>query len=216
MRIPPSAVEGELRLSGNNYQRCCPLGTTIGGSATIRCGMVSDYRATIQRLSQSESHTEVFPNFPKTFQIPDQNFFKTVRKIERFFCAAGEGLSRACGLGAGAARQAWRRQVAPGRRDLPLAAIMRTSAGTGSGPGASRAAQGHGASRAIRGRRSDARRAAGLAVRRAAAAAVSLPLLSGGLCRGRCTVNRCNAAVGRVRGRCGVFMAQDRYLYPLA
>lgn len=216
MRIPPSAVEGELRLSGNNYQRCCPLGTTIGGSATIRCGMVSDYRATIQRLSQSESHTEVFPNFPKTFQKPDQNFFKTVRKIERFFCAAGEGLSRACGLGAGAARQAWRRQVAPGRRDLPLAAIMRTSAGTGSGPGASRTAQGlGGAAQVIRGHRSGTRRAAGLAVRRAAAAAdaaVSLPLWSGGLCRGHCAVSRCNAAVGRVRGRCGVFMALDRYL----
>ncbi len=63
--------------------------------------MVSDYRATIQRLLRGKSRTEVFPNFPKTFQKPDQNFFKTVRKIERFFCAAGEGLSRAHGLGAG-------------------------------------------------------------------------------------------------------------------
>ena len=73
--------------------------------------MVGDYRATIQRLSQSESHTEVFPNFPKTFQKPDQNFFKTVRKIERFFCAVGEGLSRRHGLGAG-----WLGRLGDGRQ----------------------------------------------------------------------------------------------------
>ena len=76
---------GELRLSGSGYQRCRPLGATIGGSATIPREMVSDYRATIERLSQSESRTEIFPNFPKIFQKTDQNFFKTVRKIERVF-----------------------------------------------------------------------------------------------------------------------------------
>lgn len=145
----------------------------------------SDYRATIQRLLRGKSRTEVFPNFPKTFQKPDQNFFKTVRKIERFFCAADEGLSRARGLGAGWLGRLGDGRQPPGGRDLP-------SAGTGSGPGASRAAQGlGGAVQVIRGRRSGARRAAGLAVRRAAAAAdaaVSLPLWSGGLCRGHCAV----------------------------
>lgn len=152
MRIPPFAVEGELRLSGSDRWRCCPLAATIGDSATIRRGMVSDYRATIRRLSQSKFHTEVFPNFPKTFQKPDQIFFKTVRKIERFFCAAGEGLSRAHGLGAGRLGRLGDGRQPPGGRDLPSAAIMRTSAGTRSGPGASRSAQGlDGASRVIRG-----------------------------------------------------------------
>lgn len=182
--------------------------------------MVSDYRATIQRLSQSESRTEVFPNFPKTFQKPDQNFFKTVRKIERFFCAAGEGLSRAHGLGAGRLGGLGGGRQPRGGRGLPPPAIMRTSARTGSGPGPARSAQGlDGAVQAIRVPDRCPRRAAGLAVRR-------LPLLLmlpcrccccfGGLCRGRCAVNRCNTAVGRVRGRCGVFMAWDMYLYPLA
>lgn len=104
-------VEGELRPSGSDRWRCCPLGATIGDSATIRHGMVSDYRATIQRLLRGKSRTEVFPNFPKTFQKPDQNFFKTVRKIERFFCAAGEGLPRAHGLGAG-----WLGRLGDGRQ----------------------------------------------------------------------------------------------------
>ena len=158
--------------------------------------MVSDYRATIQRLSQSESRTEVFPNFPKTFQKPDQNFFKTVRKIERFFCAAGEGCRGRTVSARGGSAGLEAAGSPPGGRGLPPPAIMRTPAGTGgrsgSGPGAAQAAQGlDGASRVIRGQRSGARWATGLAVRRGAAAAdaaVSLLLRSGGLCRGHCAV----------------------------
>lgn len=151
----------------HDYQRCCPLGATIGDSATIPREMVSDYRATIQRLSQSESRTEFFSNFPKTFQKPDQNFFKTVRKIERFFCAAGEGL----GGGTVSARGGSAGLEAAGSPRAGVVCRWRrsrgTPAGTGSGPGASQAAQDlGGAVQVIRGQRSGARRAVGLAVRR--------------------------------------------------
>ncbi len=246
MRIPPFAVEGELRLSGSDRWRCCPLAATIGDSATIRRGMVSDYRATIQRLSQSESRTEVFPNFPKTFQKPDQNFFKTVRKIERFFCAAGEGLSRAHGLGAGRLGRLGDGRQPPGGRDLPPAAIRGTLRGAQRARQTIQGADGgqvykrqsfdrcrRGAAAvvaAVGGDHADAggywqrsgRVAGGAGPRRRVAGDPRTAIRRGGLrvwqsggCRCRCAVNRCNAAVGRVRGRCGVFMAWDRYLYPL-
>lgn len=167
--------------------------------------MVSDYRATIQRLSQSESRTEVFPNFPKTFQKPDQNFFKTVRKIERFFCAAGEGLSRARGLGGGG--QLGR---LGGGRQPPQAA--RSAAG---GDHADAGGYWQRSGRVAGDPRTAIRRAVGCG----SGSPPLLPLLP---CRCHCgpagcvavaaAVGRCNAAVGRVRGRCGVFMAMDRYL----
>ena len=193
MWTPPFAVEGELRLSGSDCQRCCLLGATIGGSATIPREMVSDYRATIERLSQSESRAEVFPNFPKTFQKPDQNFFKTVRKIERFFCAAGEGLSRAHGLGSGRlSRLGDGRQPPRGGRDLPPAVIRGQRSGCAAcGAGSRRRAA------VIRGQRSGC--AAGLRVWQSG----GLPLLPC-CCCGQSLQCRCEACTRPLWRFCGV------------
>lgn len=162
--------------------------------------MVSDYRATIQRLLRGKSRTEVFPNFPKTFQKPDQNFFKTVRKIERFSARRVRGCrgrtvsvrGGSAGLETAGSPRAGvlsRRRRSCGRRRHwqrsgcvagdPRTAIRR-AVGCGSGS------------------------PSGCRCGPAGCVAVAA------------AVNRCNAAVGRVRGRCGVFMTLDRYLYPLA
>ena len=75
----------EVPPSRSDYRRRCDYPARNG--QRLSC----DYQATIQRLSQSESRTEFFPNFPKTFQKPDQNFFKTVRKSGRFFARQVRG-----------------------------------------------------------------------------------------------------------------------------
>ena len=170
----------EVLLSRSDYRRLCDYPVRNGQRLS------SDYSATIAERIPHRSFSKLSKNFSKT----RSEFFQNRSKNRAVFCAAGEGLSRARGLGAGWLGRLGDGRQPPGGRVLPSAAIMRTPAGTGSGPDASRAAQGlDGASRAIRGQRSGARWAAGLAVRRAAAAAdaaVSLPLWSGGLCRGRC------------------------------
>ena len=92
-------------------------------SATI-VRLSCDYRATIQRLSQSESRAKIFPNFPKTFQKPDQNFFKTVRKSGRFFarqvrgCRGGAVSARggSAGLKTAGSPPGWARSAAGGDR----------------------------------------------------------------------------------------------------
>ena len=184
----------------------------------------SDYSATIAEQIPNRSFSKLSKNFSKT----RSEFFQNRSKNRAVFLRSGRGAVEAARPRRGVARQAWRRQAAPRAGVICRWRRSRgTPAGTGSGPGASWAAQGlDGAGSRRRGAgdpRAAIRRAAGCgsgspaaAAAAAADAAVSLPLRSGGLCRGRCTVSRCNAAVGRVRGRCGVFMALDRYLYPLA
>ena len=101
---------------------------TIEPAAATIPRLSSDYHATIPRLSQSESRAEIFPNFPKTFQKPDQNFFQNRSKNRAVFCATGEELPRARGLGSG------RLDGLGGGRQPP------ERARSGSSPGASRAA----------------------------------------------------------------------------
>lgn len=175
----------EVLPSRSDYRRLCDYPARNGQRLS------SDYSATIAERIPHRSFSKLSKNFSK----PDQNFSKTVRKIERFFCAAGEGLPRAHGLSAGrlgrlgdgrqpragrdlplaairgtlrgAQRVRQTIQGADGGRGLPPPVIMRTSARTGSGPGPARSAQGlGGAVQAIRGQRSGGLRAVGLAVRR--------------------------------------------------
>lgn len=142
--------------------------------------LLSDYSATIAEQIPHRSFSKLSKNFSKT---RSEFFSKPFEKSSGFSARRVKGCrGRAVSAGGQLGRLGGGRQP-PGRRDLPSAAIMRTPAGTGSGPDASRAAQGlGGTSQVIRGQRSGARWAAGLAVRRAAAAAdaaVSLPLWSG-------------------------------------
>ena len=203
----------EVLLSRSDYRRLCDYPVRNGQRLS------SDYR-------RANPAPKFFQTFQKLFKNPIRIFSKPFEKSSGFSarwtrgCRGGTASARGDSAGLETAGsppgRAWSAaggDLAGRRRAL---AVVRARHGqrrvsTAQGLG--------GVVQVIRGQRSDARRAAGLAVRRAAAAAdaaVSLLLRSGGLCRGRCTVGRCNTAVGCVRGHCGVFMAWDRYLYPLA
>lgn len=123
----------EVLPSRSDYQRLCDYPARNGQRLS------SDYSATIARQIPHRNFSKLSKNFSKN---PIRFFSKPFEKSSGFSARRVRGY-RGRAVSARAARQAWRRQAAPpGGRDLPSAVIMRTAAGTGSGPGASRTAQG--------------------------------------------------------------------------